>query len=380
MRRRILYGLAAPVAAFVVAVVVSSIALLLSGNSPVTAFREMWETIDSIESVVIIVNKAVPYYIAGVAAAIGFKMGLFNIGVEGQYRLAALMAAAVGVRINFPAPIHVGIILLVAIATGAAWAAIAGLLKIYRGVNEVISTIMLNYIAFGFIAWLLMSHFRNPSSELVAETKVIPTTGWVDSLNGLFSSIGLDLPDGVVLQGFLPFAIVLGIAYYVLLFRSRFGYELRASGINPFAARSSGVNPRGMVMKTICLSGAVAGLIGMPFLLADPQFHKYGDQFPKLLGFTGLSLALLGRNHPAGIAAAALFWGLIERATQRLSIIGMPQEIGLILQGSFLLAAVIAYEVVRRRSEAATVREAAAQAQARPDPGRPEPLPAGAPS
>jgi general nucleoside transport system permease protein len=97
----------------------------------------------------------------------------------------------------------------------------------------------------------------------------------------------------------------------------------------------------------------------MHSLMADPQFHKYGDQFPKLLGFTGLSLALLGRNHPVGIAAAALVWGTIERATQRLSTLGIPQEIGVILQGSFLLAAIIAFEVVKRRNDAATAAAAA---------------------
>jgi ABC-type uncharacterized transport system permease subunit len=106
------------------------------------------------------------------------------------------------------------------------------------------------------------------------------------------------------------------------------------------------------------LSGAVAGLIGMSNLMADPQFGKFGDQFPKTLGFTGLALALLGRNHPVGIAAAALVWATIERATQRLSLLGIPQEVGLILQGSFLLAAVIAYEAVDRRNQAAAAKEA----------------------
>ena len=106
-----------------------------------------------------------------------------------------------------------------------------------------------------------------------------------------------------MLQGFSSLAILVGVGYYVLLFRSRFGFELRASGANPSAAQASGVNPKRMILMTIMLSGAVAGLVGMGPLLSDPQFHKYGDQFPLTLGFTGLSLALLGRNHPVGIAA-----------------------------------------------------------------------------
>jgi len=120
----------------------------------------------------------------------------------------------------------------------------------------------------------------------------------------------------------------------------------------------------------------VAGLIGMHYLLADPQFYKFGDQFPKTVGFTGISIALLGRNHPGGIVAAALVWATIERATQRLSTLGIPQEIGPILQGSFLLAAVIAFEIVRRRNDAAAAAAAARAVQAAPSPPLP---PAGTP-
>ena len=116
----------------------------------------------------------------------------------------------------------------------------------------------------------------------------------------------------------------------------------------------------GWCLITLFMSGAVAGLIGLPFLMSDPSFLKYGDAFPTMLGFTGLGIALLGRNNPVGIAAAAIVWATIERATQRLGPIGIPPEIGKILQGSFLLAAVIAYEVVRRRNDAAAVAAAAA--------------------
>jgi ABC-type uncharacterized transport system permease subunit len=341
-------ALLAPVIAAVVAILVSSIALLLSGNDPVEAFREMWKTIDSTESVVLIINRAVPYYVAGVAVAIGFKMNLFNIGANGQYLLASVFAAWAGAEVDLPAPLHVTFILLVAIVVGGAWAAIAGVLKVTRNVNEVISTIMLNYIATGIVAFLLAE----------AQTKELPASAQIPSLNRLVELTGFHF-GGVQLLGFLPFAIAIGVGYHLLLNRSRFGYELRLSGVNPAAARAAGVNPKMMVLKTITLSGAVAGLIGMHSLMADPQFHKYGDQFPKLLGFTGLSLALLGRNHPVGIAAAALVWATIERATQRLSTLGIPQEIGVIMQGSFLLAAIIAFEVVKRRNDAAVAAAAA---------------------
>ena len=225
---------------------------------------------------------------------------------------------------------------------------------------------MLNYIATGISSFLIfeVAFFRNERVELVAETDPLPDSALLPSLNKLVELTGFHFAEGVVVQGFLPFAILLGIAYHLMLNRSRFGFELRISGLNPPAAQSAGVNPKAMVVKAIVLSGAVAGLIGMSSLLADPQFGKFGDQFPKTFGFTGLALALLGRNHPAGIAAAALVWATIERATQRLSLLGIPQEVGLILQGSFLLAAVVAFEAVNRRNQAATAREAAERAAA----------------
>jgi len=365
MFERIWRASLAPIAAAVAAILISSIALLISGNNPIDAFREMWQTIDSTESVVLIINRAVPYYIAGVAVAVGFKMNLFNIGSNGQFILAALVAGWAGAQVSLPPPIHVTFVFLVAIVVGGGWALIAAILNVTRNVNVVISTIMLNYIAIGLVAFLLSEFMSDPDSAgLVAQTEEIPRSAQIPPLDDLIQLTGFHLPPGIDLYGFLIFAILLGIGYHILLNRSRFGYDLRLSGENPDAARSAGVNPKRMVLITLFMSGAIAGMIGLPFLLADPNFHKYGDAFPATIGFTGLGLALLGRNSPVGIAAAALVWAMIERATQRLAPIGIPAEIGKILQGSFLLVAVIAYEVIRRRNEAAATA-AAAEATAR---------------
>ena len=366
VNRRIVGGILAPLIAAAVAIIVSSIALLIANENPITAFQEMWSSIDSIDALVSIINRAVPYYVAGVAVAVGFKMNLFNIGAAGQYQLAALLAAGAAAAVTLPAPIHVAFVFLVAIGVGGAYAAIAGVLKVWRGVNEVISTIMLNYIAIGISAFLLAEPLRNESSQNIAQTRALPESARLPNLNALFDAIGLDLPEGVVLRGFLPFAILLGIGYWLMLNRSRFGFNLRVSGANAAAARTSGVNPKRMVLITIILSGAIAGMIGLGPLMTEE--FSYGDQFPKALGFTGIALALLGRNHPVGIGAAALVWATIERATQRLSTIGIPQEIGVILQGSFLLAAVIAYEVVKRWTEAGEARATAERIQDVPTP------------
>ena len=367
--RRLALAAAAPAVALLVALAVSSLALLVSGNSPLTALRAMVTYVDSIDSVVNILNRATPYYVAGVAVAIGFRMNLFNIGVDGQYRLAALLAASVGAAVDLPAVLHVALIMVVAMVVGGAYAGIAGVLKVTRGVNEVVSTIMLNFIATGLSAYLLATYLQDDTSSLVSGTPPLPPSGRLPSLNPLVEALGVDLPRNVTLRGFLPFAVVIGVLFHVVVNRTRFGFELRTSGLNPAAAAASGVNPKAMVMKTIVLSGMTAGLIGMAPLLTE--LGKYADQFPFQLGFTGIAVALLGRNNPVGIGVAALVWATIERASQALNSVDIPQEIGRILQGSLLLSAVIAFEVVRRAAAAAELREAAARTGAAPD-GPPE--------
>jgi simple sugar transport system permease protein len=357
----------APLVAAVAAIIVSSITLLLGGHNPITAFSEMLKVLRSWESVVLIVNRASWYYVAGVAVAIGFKMGLFNIGADGQYRLAALFAGYFGAKAHLPPVIHVPYIMLIAMAVGGFWALIPGVLKVTRGVNEVISTIMLNFVATGLTAYLLAEHFRYKKNEtdLIAATRPIPPSGRIPSLNRIFDAIGLGFGKGINLQGFLVVAIVVGILYYIVLFRSRYGFDLRTSGANAVAARSSGINPKRMILITIVLSGAIAGLLATGPLLADPNHWRYSDQFPFTVAFTGLTMALLGRNDPIGIAFAAVVWAGIERATAPLSQKGIPSEIGTIMQGSFLLAAVIAFEVTQRRAQRQTIA-AAAQASVRP--------------
>jgi simple sugar transport system permease protein len=362
MKHKIVYALAAPVLALVVSVVVSSIALLAIGESPITAYKAMFSSIDSADAVVNIINRAAPYYVMGLAVALGFKMGLFNIGADGQYRIGALLAAAAGAAVTLPAPLHVLFIVLVAMVGAGAYAGIAGALKVTRGVNEVVSTIMLNFIATGITAYLLSVYLRNKDVDLQSETRLIAPSGWLPSLNRVLRWVGYHLSEGTTLQGFVIVAVIAGISFYLIVYRTRFGFDLRSSGANPRAARTSGVNPNAMIMKTIILSGAIAGLAGMGPLMSE--IHKYGDTFPTALGFTGISVALLGRNHPAGIAAAALVWAGIEQAARALPEVGIPPEIGRILQGTLLLSAVIAFEVVRRYGQTAAVRDAATKAEA----------------
>jgi ABC-type uncharacterized transport system permease subunit len=368
--RRVVLQLLAPVSAVILAMVLTSIALLSIGKNPLTAFHLMGQYGIQTSSIVSIANRAIPLYLSALAVAIGFKMNLFNIGEEGQYTLAALVAAAVGAAVHLPAPIHITLILLTGMLVGAAWAGIAGVLKVTRGVSEVISTIMLNLIATsGLVAFLLNHFFKQPTTatDLTTRTHDIPQSGLFPSLNRV---VGLRLPPED-LSGFLIVAIIVGALYYVIVWRTRFGYNLRASGVNPEAARASGVDPRAMIMKTMLLSGAIAGLVGMKDLIV---FRGFSLDFPVGLGFAGIAVALVGRNHPVGIAIGALLFGFLERSAQILDLNNMPKEIFLIMEGIIILAVVIAYEVVRRLIEAQEVRSAAERArEAAPPESQPVP-------
>jgi len=354
--KRLLSGLVAPAIAVAVAVVVSSITLLLSGNSPVEALRAMADYFFTTDSIVATLNRVGPLYVVSLAVAIGFKMNLFNIGVDGQYRLAALFAAALGAELHLPRVLHIVAVMLIAMLVGAAWAAIPGVLKVTRNVNEVVSTIMLNFVATGLTAYLLITYFRNKNVENVSETKAVPPSGRLPTLNGVVENLGFHFPRLTELNGFLPIAIVVGILFYLLVWRTRFGFDLRMTGANKAAARASGVNPSAMIMKTILISGALAGLAASGFVLTD--FPKYSDAFPLGLAFTGIGVALLGRNHPAGIAVAALVWQGIDTASRGLLDVQIPPEITIIMLGTLLMSSVISFEVVRRRRLDATIKEA----------------------
>ncbi len=360
--RRVGLSLLGPVLAVLVALVISAAVVALIGEDPVAAFRVMVDLGDSpsqqVQSIVVILNRAVPLFLAGLAVAVAFRMGLFNIGVEGQYRLATILAAAVGAAVALPGLLHVLLIVVVAMVVGALWAGIVGVLKVTRGVSEVISSIMLNFIALGIASFLLTGPLRgSPPGASIVTTAEIPESGRVPSLNGLLTALGLATPRSG-LYGFLLAALVVGVVLAVLLKRTRFGFDLRATGLSPSAATASGVDARGMVVKTMLISGAIAGLIGLPDLLGSQ--YDYGTEFTAGLGFLGIAVALLGRSTPLGIALAALLFAFLDRAALPLQFADIPSSVVTIIQGTIVLAVVIANEIARRLALRSAERAGAA--------------------
>ncbi|WP_159942263.1 MULTISPECIES: ABC transporter permease [unclassified Nocardiopsis] len=332
---------AAVLAAGVIAVAVTAAVLYLSGIPPLATFERMLEYGSRPDSLVRIINDGTTYYLAAVAVAIGFKMKLFNIGVDGQYRLAALLAAAVGGYLVLPPVLSQIVIVVTAVAVGGVWAGIAGYLKVARGVSEVISTIMLNAVATGITAYLLSTNrLAVEISTNNIGTPPIPESSWVPGIPATF--LGSDHE----IFGLVLLAVAVGVGYWVMLNRTRFGFELRATGQSQTAAEASGVNVKKMVFLSMLFSGMVAGLVGLPQLLGSS--HYYALDFPTGIGFIGIAIALLGRNHPVGIVFAALFWSFLNQASGILPFDGVPQEIAVISQATIVLTVVVVYEVVHR--------------------------------
>ncbi len=374
--RRLTLALAAPVAALILSLAVASIALVLSGSNPFPAYGRMFSYGFELETLVDMVNRATPLYLSAVAVAIGFRMNLFNIGVEGQYILASIIAAQVAAELSLPAPLHLTIIILVAMATGSVWALIAGVLKVTRGIHEVISTIMLNAVSISFVVAMLFRQWDVPDESLNQETAEIPPSGRMPNLNGFVENFTREIGKGRVLWGFVIVAIIIGILYWIYVARTRPGYDLRASGINPLAAEASGVSPNRTIVVAMALSGAVGGLVGLPEVLG--RDYAYGLQFTQNLGFAGIAVALLGQNHPGGIAIGALVFGFLDSAAPILDVHGdAPQEIVEIMKGIIIFAAVITYVVVQRRRQDEEAR-AASLAMASDEPDQPPGTPSDA--
>ncbi|MFF9816801.1 ABC transporter permease [Streptomyces sp. NPDC014006] len=338
---RALVAVAGPVVALVAAILLTSVVLLASGKNPIEPYRLMLEQIGYSDIQVLIVNQASLYYIAALAVALGFRMNLFNIGVDGQYRLGAMVTAVVGAHVALPSFVQVPLLLLVGALTGAMWAGIAGVLKVTRGVSEVVATIMLNSIATALIGYLTLT---DNFGVLVGDnntTGIMKKSGWVP---------GIDLgPDVGEIYGLVFLAVLLGIAYWLVLNRTRFGFDLRATGASETAAAASGVDAKKMVLTAMLISGAVAGVSGLPLLLGET--HTYSLSFPAGLGFTAIGIALLGRNHPGGIALASLLWAFLDKASPALDYavpVAYEKEIATIMQGVIVFTVVISYEAVRQ--------------------------------
>lgn len=350
MMPRLVSGVLAPVLALLAAILITSGVVVFVGASPVD-FWEVMLSWPSNRNVLTVLNQASMIFLSGIAAAIGFRMNLFNIGVEGQYRVASYVAAVFAGGAFLPGALNVIVSILLAMAAGAAWAVIPAILKVTRGVSEVISTIMLNAIAVFMVGYLLSNYGERAGDG----RRTTPLED--DSM--LVGFALFETKDGAIWTLSL-LAVLVGFLFWFIINRTRFGFDLRATGMNESAAVASGVSVKKMVVTAMMLSGAVAGLIWLPNLFAETASGNYfsSSVFQSGLGFTGIAVALLGRNNPVGIALGSLLFAFLGVQSTQLEFAGVDvsNDVVLVTQGVIVLTIVIAYEVVGRWRTAADQR------------------------
>ena len=287
--------------------------------------------------------KSTPLAFTGLAVALAFRAGLFNIGAEGQLYLGGFAAALVGAALaGWPAFVLLPLALIAAAVAGGLWGAIPGVLKARFGAHEVINTIMLNVIAFAIVAWLGRFVFQpatvrtatiGPGAALARLDLVWP------ALRGSPANLAFVL------------ALLVDLGTHLLLTRTRRGYALRAVGLNPAAAEYGGVSIGRTQVLAMTLSGAIAGLGGTNFALGYKHYFEQG--FSGGAGYLGIAVALLGRNHPAGVLIAALFFGALSYGGLVINA-RVPKELVDVLEGLVILFAISAQQVIDRMARRMT--------------------------
>jgi simple sugar transport system permease protein len=318
--------------ALLVALGVGGIVVALAGRDPWLAFTALVDgSFGSLDSLSEVGVKSCPLLLVGIAIAIAFRAGIWNIGGEGQLLVGAITVAWLGgSRMSLPAWCALPITLLAAACAGAAWAAIAAVLKVRRNVSEVISTIMLNFIALGLVSYLVHGPLMEsagtyPQTEAVSAALRLPR----------FDS-ALRLHAGILI------ALLAAGLSFVLLFRTVLGYEMRAVGANAEAARLAGIRIERCILITLLLSGGLAGLAGG--IEVSAVTYRVYEKFSPGYGFTAIAVALLGRLHPAGVVAAAFLFGALEAGSNSMQrVAGVSSVLVSVLQATVIFS-LLAFE------------------------------------
>jgi general nucleoside transport system permease protein len=277
------------------------------------------------------------FIFTGLAVAVAYHGGLFNIGGEGQAILGGLGAglAAMWLSASLPAWIMLPVMLLASALFGLVWAAVPAYLQAYRGSHVVITTIMFNFIASSLLVYLLVNRLR-PAGAMAVETPPFAASARLPSMQALLGGLGLDWPASP-LNISLFLALLCALAVYFYLWHTRSGYQLRAVGSSPGAAEYAGISARRQIMVGMAVSGALAGLVGMNEIAGVNG--KLLLEYVSGAGFTGIAVSLMGRSHPLGIVLASLLFGALFQggAEVAFEVRGFSRDMVVMLQGFIVL-------------------------------------------
>jgi simple sugar transport system permease protein len=343
-----------------IAIGLGALLVLAYGENPLDVYGAILNfSVGSLDGFGYVLAIATPLIFSALAVAICFKGGMFNIGVEGQYLVGMVTAAWAALSLDFlPAPLQVAGVLLAGMLGGMVWAAVPAVLKVTTGAHEVVTTIMMNWIAISLLAWALNFPLRfseAPAGQNVdLRTDEFPETALIGDLGKTFG-----ITPGAHLSWLLLLAIATAIVVWFLIRRTRLGYEARAVGSSPGSAKAGGVSIAATQLRLFLISGGIAGLVGMHQILADRGY--LGANYIAQLGFIGIGVAFLGQNNAIGIVFAAIVWGILSRGEVALQIeTEVPREFIIILQGILILSVVITYQIAKRRLTARQLQRAGA--------------------
>ncbi len=318
--REVLWPLVAVFAAFVV----GGIIVLLVGDNPFTAFYHLiGNSFGSLNDIGYTLFLATPFIFTGLAVAVAYRCGLLNIGAEGQLYVAAFATAWVGIKFggtivnifgkeenwswfSLPSVLLIAACVVTAIVAGGIWGAIPGILRARFGSSEVINTIMLNFIAVALVSYFTQYFYKVPGDPIM-ETAEIGAAAHITRISQFIPG----MPEFVPLSMAFPLALLMCVLVYIFLWKTKWGYELRAVGENPSAAEYGGISPKKQIVIAMTISGALAGMVAIGEVLG--YRHRYYDGFSDGWGYLGIAVALLGRNHPLGILLAAIFFAVLKR-------------------------------------------------------------------
>jgi len=327
--RRLARAVEIPLLAVLGGLLIFELIALAYGQRPATVLGDLWAgTWGTAYGIGQVLFKTTPLIFTGLSVGMAFRAGLFNIGAEGQAVLGALTVGVVGATLpaTTPAVVAVPVCVVAGFLAGACWGALPGVLKAHYGAHEVITTIMLNFVAMAVSSWIVVTWLVVPET---LHTSPIVDSARIFRLEAIVPGFQGSPANGA-------FLLALGVAAAMgwLLFRTRTGYELRALGLSPPAAEYGGVRVKRMTVLALSLAGGLAGLVGTNYVLGYKYYHEEG--FSGGVGFLGIAVALLGRSHPLGVILAALLFGTLSQGGLAINAL-VPKETMEVLQAVIIL-------------------------------------------
>jgi len=348
-----------PFIAILGALFIGSLVILLIGENPIQVYKMMFGlAIGNRDGWGNVLFRATPLIFTGLAVAFAFRCGLFNIGGEGQVYVGAFLAAYVGFTFtSLPAILLIPLTIFASALGGAFWASIPGILKAKTGVHEVIVTIMMNWIAASLTFYLALL-YKAPATEsmkaagvqqMIPHTSEIAEAARLPRIATILSYFNIQFPSHNPLNVSFFIAIIAAVVIYYILWKTSLGYEIRAVGHNPMASEYAGINIAKNIILAMVISGALAGLVGTNEVMGY-KFRWRQELFLNL-GFNGIAVALLGKNHPLGVVLAAILFGILSYGGALVNIFTggkIPRELIIVIQAVIVILVVVADEIVKR--------------------------------